>query len=176
LHNEPCIVVWVPFNEAWGQHRTVEIGQWVENYDPTRLVDIASGGNFWPVGQVADNHNYPNPTFPFEQERFNDYVKVVGEFGGHGWAEPGHVWNEKKQNWGYGGLPQSKDEYISRYEKSIGILADLKAKGVSGGVYTQTTDVEGELNGLMTYDRAVMKIPVAKLAELSQQLGPEIKR
>jgi beta-galactosidase/beta-glucuronidase len=176
LHNQPCIVVWVPFNEAWGQHRTVEIGEWVENYDPTRLVDIASGGNFWPVGQMADNHNYPNPTFPFGQDRFNDYVKVVGEFGGHGWVEPGHLWDEKKRNWGYGGLPKAKDEYISRYEKSIGILADLKAKGVSGGVYTQTTDVEGELNGLMTYDRAVMKIPIAKLAELSQQLGPEIKR
>jgi hypothetical protein len=176
LHNQPCIVVWVPFNEAWGQHRTVEVGNWVQAYDPTRLVDIASGGNSWPVGQVADNHNYPNPSFPFEQERFNNYVKVIGEFGGHSWVEPGHVWNETKQTWGYGGLPKVKDEYLSRYEKSIGILAGLKAQGVSAGVYTQTTDVEGELNGLMTYDRAVIKIPVAKLAELSQRLGPEIKR
>jgi len=83
---------------------------------------------------------------------------------------------KKKRNWGYGGMPKTKEEYTGRYEKSIGILADLKAKGVCAGVYTQTTDVEGELNGLMTYDRAVMKIPVAKLAELHQQLGPEIKR
>jgi len=176
LHNQPCIVAWVPFNEAWGQHRTIEVGHWVEAYDPTRIINIASGGNFWPVGQVADHHSYPNPAFPFEQERFNDYVKVVGEFGGHGWPEPGHLWDENKRNWGYGGLPKTKEEYIGRYEKSLGILVDLKAKGISAGVYTQTTDVEGEINGLMTYDRAVIKIPAAKLAELHQQLGPEIKR
>ncbi len=176
LHNQPCIVVWVPFNEASGQHRTMAVGQWTEAYDPTRLVDIASGGNFWPVGQVADFHSYPNPSFPFEQQRFNDYVKVVGEYGGLGWLEPGHIWDEKRRNWGYGKISKTKEEYFSRYEKSLAILADLKAKGVSAGVYTQTSDVEDECNGLMTYDRAVIKIPAAKLAEWHQQLGPEIKR
>jgi beta-galactosidase len=170
LHNDPCIVAWVPFNEAWGQHRTEEVGKWAMAYDPTRLINIASGGNFWPVGNVADEHRYPDPGFPFEQPRFNAYVKVVGEFGGHGWPVPGHLWNENSHNWGYGGLPQTKEEYLSRYEKSLGILVDLKAKGISGGVYTQTTDVEGEINGLMTYDRAVAKIPAAKLAELHRQL------
>ncbi len=176
LHNQPCIFVWVPFNEASGQHRTIVVSQWTEAYDPTRLVNIASGGNFWPVGQVADFHSYPNPSFPFEQERFNDYVKVVGEYGGLGWLEPGHIWDEKRRNWGYGKISQTKEEYFSRYEKSLAMLADLKARGVSAGVYPQTTDVEDECNGLMTYDRAVLKIPVAKLKELSQQLGPEIER
>jgi hypothetical protein len=152
------------------------VGEWLVAYDPTRHVNIASGGNFWPVGHIADQHRYPDPGFPFEQERFNDYIKVVGEFGGHGWPEQGHLWNESKRNWGYGGLPQTKEEYLARYQKSLGILAELKRKGIAAGVYTQTTDVEGEINGLVTYDRAVMKIPPAKLAELHQQLGGEISR
>lgn len=176
LQNHPSIVVWVPFNEAWGQHRTVEVGQWVMARDPSRLVNIASGGNFWPVGHIADEHKYPNPGFPFEQERFNAYVKVVGEFGGHGWPVAGHLWDEQKRNWGYGGLPKTQAEYLARYEKSLALLVELKAKGISAGVYTQTTDVEGEINGLLTYDRAVPKIPARKLAELHQQLGPEIRR
>jgi len=65
LENHPSIVVWVPFNEGWGQHRTVEVAAWIMARDPSRLVNAASGGNFWPVGHIADNHNYPNPSFPF---------------------------------------------------------------------------------------------------------------
>jgi len=170
LHNHPCLVVWVPFNEAWGQHRTLEVGKWVLDYDPTRLVNIASGGNFWPVGHIADAHRYPDPGFPFQQERFNEYIKVVGEFGGHGWPVDGHLWNQTERNWGYGGLPKSKEEYLARYQKSLDILTELKKKGVAGGVYTQTTDVEGEINGLMTYDRAVEKIPAKELLELHRNL------
>lgn len=176
MKNAPCIVTWVPFNEAWGQHRTVAVGEWMMKYDSTRLINVASGGNFWPAGHIADEHKYPDPGFPFEKSHFGDYIKVVGEFGGHGWPVKGHLWREDKRNWGYGGLPKSEGEYLARYEKSLGILVDLKVKGISAGVYTQTTDVEGEINGLMTYDRAVIKIPAAKLAELHQQLGPEIKR
>jgi len=176
LQNQPCIVVWTPFNEAWGQHRTVEVGKWVTDYDPSRQVNIASGGNFWPVGHIADNHKYPDPGFPLGQERFNDFVKVVGEFGGHGWPEEGHLWNPEMRNWGYGGLPKDKEEYFARYEKSLNLLVDLKAKGISAGVYTQTTDVEGEINGLLTYDREVIKIPPAKLAEWHRRLGAEISR
>ncbi len=176
LHNQPCIVVWIPFNEAWGQHRTVEVGKWIVNYDPTRLVNIASGGNFWPVGDVADNHKYPDPGFPLGQKRFDDYIKVVGEFGGHGWPVQGHLWNPEMRNWGYGGMPKTLEEYLGRYVKSLDVLTDLKSKGISAGVYTQTTDVEGEVNGLLTYDREVIKIPAAKLAELHQRLGPDIKR
>jgi hypothetical protein len=176
LKNHPCIVVWVPFNEAWGQHRSMEVGRWTMDYDPTRLVNIASGGNFWPVGHVADGHRYPDPGFPLEQKRFDDFIKVVGEFGGHGWPVEGHLWDTSKRNWGYGGLPKTKEEYLGRFEKSFNILAELKSKGIAAGVYTQTTDVEGEINGLMTYDRAVKKIPASKLAKWHQRLGAEIKR
>lgn len=176
LHNQPCIVVWVPFNEAWGQHRTLEVGQWVVAHDPSRLVNIASGGNFWPIGHIADDHKYPNPGFPLEDARFADYVKVVGEFGGHGWPVEGHLWSSGTKNWGYGGLPKDQDEYLARYMKSLDLLVELKARGISAGVYTQTTDVEGEINGLVTYDRAVIKTSAAKLAELHRRLGVEITR
>lgn len=176
LHNHPCIVVWVPFNEAWGQHRTMEVGKWMMGYDSSRLVNIASGGNFWPTGHIADEHRYPHPDFPLGDERFKDFVKVVGEFGGHGFPVEGHLWKPGKGNWGYGGLPKDKAEYLERYAKSIDLLVDLKAKGIAAGVYTQTTDVEGEINGLLTYDRKVVKTPATKLAELASKLGEDIKR
>jgi beta-galactosidase len=170
LGHFPSIVVWTPFNEAWGQHRTMEIGAWTMKRDPSRLVNIASGGNFWETGHIADEHRYPHPGFPLENPRYKDYVKVVGEFGGHGWPVKDHLWDESKGNWGYGGLPKSAAEYRERYEKSISILTDLKAGGVSGGVYTQTTDVEEEINGLMTYDRKVMKIPAEDLKKIHAPL------
>ncbi len=93
LENHPSIVVWVPFNESWGQHRTVEVGKWIAKRDPSRLVNIASGGNFWPVGDIADAHKYPHPAFPFDAHRFDDYILVVGEFGGHGFPVVDHLWD-----------------------------------------------------------------------------------
>lgn len=157
-YNHPSIVMWVPFNEAWGQHRSMEVGKWNVEYDPTRLVNIASGGNFWPVGDIADHHSYPHPSFPTGDPRFKDYIMVVGEFGGHGYVvDKKHLWNSKAKNWGYGGLPKSQEELTGRYRESMRILTELKKKGVAGGVYTQTSDVEGEVNGLLTYDREVKK-------------------
>lgn len=170
LESHACIVCWVPFNEAWGQHRTIEVGKWTVERDPTRLVNIASGGNFWPVGDIADHHNYPHPDFPFDAERYKDFVTVVGEFGGHGYPVEAHLWDTNRNNWGYGGLPKTKEEYLERYATSIKLLIELKKKGIAGGVYTQTTDVEGEINGLLTYDRKVIKIPAQQLKELHQGL------
>jgi arylsulfatase A-like enzyme len=170
LYNYPSIVMWVPFNEAWGQHRTMEVGEWIMKYDPSRSISIASGGNFAPVGDVADMHSYPHPAFPFHMNEYDDYIKVVGEFGGHGWKVDGHEWDPKKKNFIYGGMPETIDEYAERYAESIRLLGKLKKQGVSGGVYTQTTDVEGEINGLMTYDRKVIKIPAKELAGIHRQL------
>lgn len=170
LDHFPSIVVWTPFNEAWGQHRSKEVGDWTVKRDPSRLVNLASGGNFHPAGHIADEHSYPHPAFPLDDPRFKDYIKVVGEFGGHGWPVKGHLWDDSKGNWGYGGLPQSIGEYRERYEKSISILSELKSKGIAGGVYTQTTDVEEEINGLMTYDRRVMKIPAEELRKIHAPL------
>lgn len=171
LYNHPSVVVWTTFNERWGQHRSLEIGNWVKNYDPSRLLNIASGGNFFEVGDIADQHQYPHPAFPLDVPLYDDYVKVVGEFGGHGWAEQDHLWDPNKRNWGYGGLPKTKEEYIERYIESCKILGELKEKGISAGVYTQTTDVEGEINGLITYDRKVMKISPEKLFEIHKEAG-----
>ena len=173
LENHPSIVCWVPFNEAWGQHRTMEVGHWTVQRDRSRLVNIASGGNFWPIGDIVDAHRYPHPGFPFELGtggRFDDYIKVMGEFGGHGYPTQGHLWDANRRNWGYGDLPKSLLEYKERYITSLKMLDELRRQGIAGGIYTQTTDVEGEINGLMTYDRKVIKIPARELAELHQVL------
>ena len=173
LHNHPCIVQWVPFNERWGQHQTMEVGQWVTEYDSTRQVNVASGGNWFPVGHIVDEHRYPHPGFPFElgeNGRFDGYVKVVGEFGGHGFPVEGHVWNPGARNWGYGGLPKDKAEWLDRYRESIKVLTELKSQGIAAGIYTQTTDVEGEINGLITYDRKVQKIAPEQLREIAKPL------
>lgn len=179
LENHPSIVVWTPFNEAWGQHRTVQVGQWAVERDPSRLINIASGGNFWPVGHVVDAHAYPDPSFPFDQDqggRFAPFIKVMGEFGGHGYPVEGHLWDAKKGNWGYGGLPKTEAEYKQRYVTSLDRLNELRARGIAAGVYTQTTDVEGEINGLITYDRKVIKIPAEELAELHRRLFEPIPK
>jgi len=169
----PCIVQWVPFNEAWGQHRTMEVGEWLTQHDPTRQVNVASGGNWFPAGDLVDEHRYPHPGFPFElgeAGRFDRFVKVVGEFGGHGFPVEGHLWNPNTNNWGYGGLPKDKAEWLERYRESIRILIDLKKQGIAAGIYTQTTDVEGEINGLVTYDRKVRKHAPEGLREIGKSL------
>ena len=173
LENHPSIAVWVPFNEAWGQHRTMTVGKWTVKRDPSRLVNVASGGNFWPVGHILDHHAYPHPQFPFDLGkggRFDGYVKVMGEFGGHGLPTPGHLWDNARRNWGYGGLPNNAEEYKERYVESLRLLVELQKNGIAGAVYTQTTDVEGEINGLVTYDRKKVKIPADELRELHKVL------
>ena len=175
LKNSPSIVVWVPFNEAWGQHRSVEVGNWVAQRDPSRLVNIASGGNFFPVGDIADAHAYPNPRFPFESERFDAFIQVVGEFGGHGFPIDGHLWNPDQKNWGYGKkLPENLEEYKERYKSTLAQLNELRQQGIAAGVYTQTTDVEIEINGLLTYDREVAKISAEELAKMRAELLPNL--
>ncbi len=171
LYNHPSIVVWTPFNERWGQHRSMEIGTWVKTYDPTRHLNIASGGNFFPVGDIADEHDYPDPLFPLEFPLYDDYIKVIGEFGGHGWAVKGHLWDPDFRNWGYGGMPETLEEYVDRYRRTANLLGEYKRKGVSAGVYTQTTDVEGELNGLVTYDRKVMKMSPELVRRIHEEAG-----
>ncbi|MDF1824984.1 MAG: sulfatase-like hydrolase/transferase [Verrucomicrobiales bacterium] len=173
LYSHPCIVQWVPYNERWGQHQTMDTGEWVVPYDPTRQINIASGGNFFPVGHIVDAHHYPDPEFPWEDGeggRFDAFVKVMGEFGGHGYPVEGHLWDTKVKNWGYGGLPENEEEWIERYRVSIAKLLALKKQGIAAGIYTQTTDVEGEINGLITYDRKVKKISAAELHRLSRPL------
>ena len=169
LHNFPSIVVWVPFNEAWGQFKTKEITEWTMNYDPSRLVNSASGGNFYQTGHILDIHNYPDPAMPDPYVFKNwDMALVLGEFGGLGLPVDGHTW-QAKDNWGYQSF-KNKEELLDRYTRLMRDLKRLIPMGLSAGVYTQTTDVEVETNGIMTYDRKVIKIPVEKLKSLHQEL------
>jgi beta-galactosidase/beta-glucuronidase len=166
--NFPSIVVWVPFNEAWGQFKTKEIVQWTMAYDPSRLVNTASGGNFHPVGHIIDVHNYPEPVMPDPALFGRDRVIVLGEYGGLGLPLEGHTW-QAKDNWGYQSFSNA-DELWERYADFIGRFESLIRIGLSAAVYTQTTDVEIETNGLMTYDRKVTKMPVDRLYNVHQKL------
>lgn len=168
LHNFPSIVVWVPFNEAWGQFKTSEITEWTMAYDPSRLVNSASGGNFFPTGHIMDIHNYPDAVMPRPELYGDKQILVLGEFGGLGLPVEGHTW-QNKDNWGYQSF-KSVDELKQRYSGLVSDLARLIPMGLSAAVYTQTTDVEIETNGLMTYDREVVKLPEAELHQWHQQL------
>lgn len=168
LHNFPSIVVWVPFNEAWGQFKTKEITEWTKAKDPSRLVNSASGGNFYPVGDIEDIHNYPDPVMPRPDLFGAKKALVLGEYGGLGLPFPPHTWQENK-NWGYQSF-KNADDLFNRYQSLNDKLEDLIRHGLSAAVYTQTTDVEGEVNGFMTYDRKVIKMPLEKLKQANKKL------
>lgn len=163
--SHPSIVVWVPFNEAWGQFDTEKVVAWTKAYDPSRLVNPASGGNHRPCGDILDLHNYPGPDmFLFDAQR----VTVLGEYGGIGLPLENHLWWNKR-NWGYIQFKNS-DEVTAEYVKYANELKGFVKRGFSAAVYTQTTDVEGEVNGLMTYDRKVIKINEAKVKAANQSV------
>ena len=166
LYSYPSIAVWVPFNEAWGQFKTPEIVAWTKEYDPSRLVNPASGGNHYTCGDILDLHHYPGPNmFLYDPRR----ATVLGEYGGIGLGVEGNTWVNDKKNWGYVKFNTS-DEVTNEYIKYGKHLLELIRKGFSAAVYTQTTDVEGEINGLMTYDRKVIKMNEAKVREINQQI------
>ncbi|HTN36700.1 MAG TPA: glycoside hydrolase family 2 TIM barrel-domain containing protein, partial [Arachidicoccus sp.] len=168
-YNFPSIVVWIPFNEAWGQFKTKEITDWTMKYDPSRLVNSASGGNFSYTGDILDIHNYPDPAMP-DPAIFgkSGQALVLGEFGGLGLPVDGHTW-QQKDNWGYQSF-KNKDELLRRYTQLMTDLKKLIPLGLSAAVYTQTTDVEVETNGIMTYDRKVIKMPESELNALHKGL------
>ncbi len=168
LRHFPCIVAWVPFNEGWGQHDTNDILKWVKEYDPTRLVDGPSGWTDRGYGDLKDIHVYPGPgMFPVEDKR----VSVLGEFGGLGLPLEGHLWQDKK-NWGYRTY-ETKEELRSAYQLLMLRLHPLIDQGCAASVYTQTTDVESEVNGLLTYDRKVLKLDPKETARWHKALfGP----
>lgn len=165
FHNHPSIVVWVPFNEGWGQFKTTEILNWTKLYDPTRIIDGASGWTDRGSGDMIDMHKYPGPgMFDVEPNR----ASVLGEFGGLGWPVKGHLWWNKR-NWGYRTY-QTREELQQNYAALLKQLPTLIKQGLAAAVYTQTTDVEGEVNGLMTYDRSLIKIDPTWLTNQAEQL------
>lgn len=167
-YNFPSIVVWVPFNEAWGQFKTKEITEWTMQMDPSRLVNSASGGNFFSTGHILDIHHYPDPQMPSPDVFGEKQTLVLGEFGGLGLPLEGHTW-QNKNNWGYQSFKNS-DDLFKKYAEFIDRLPVLISKGLSAAVYTQTTDVEVETNGFFTYDRKVLKMPMEKVQQVHKQL------
>ncbi|MGN1210628.1 MAG: glycoside hydrolase family 2 protein [Candidatus Cryptobacteroides sp.] len=146
-----CIVMWVPFNEAWGQFDTRKVVDFTREKDPTRLINQSSGGNFEFCGDIQDCHHYPQPAMNAVEGKF---VNVLGEYGGIGYPVEGHLWKTDK-NWGYGDVMKSQAELMRRYEEYAELLKHFIYCGTAAAVYTQTTDVEVEVNGIMTYDRIV---------------------
>ncbi len=165
LRNHPSIIMWVPFNEGWGQYDTPRIVDLIKKHDPTRLVDNASGWTDRGVGDVHDIHRYPGPAAPPVEEK---RAAVLGEFGGLGLPVKGHTWQDEK-NWGYRTY-KTRDKLTDAYVALLENLRSLIGGGLSAAVYTQTTDVEIEVNGLMTYDRAMVKMDADRAAAANRRL------
>lgn len=164
--NSPAIIMWVLFNEGWGQYDTVRLTGWLQDYDPTRLVNSASGWNDFEVGDVLDTHSYPSPSVsPSDYDRVN----VLGEFGGLGLPLEGHTWLSR-DSWGYAQFSDA-ESLLAEYTKFIKRLNYLRQeRHVRAAVYTQTTDVETEVNGIMTYDREIIKMGVEAIRAVNATL------
>ncbi|MFC4612786.1 PA14 domain-containing protein [Streptomyces maoxianensis] len=158
--SSPSVVMWVTFNEGWGQYDQARIADQAKAWDPTRLVNNMSGVNCCGAvdggnGDIADAHGYPSPQIPAAD---GTRALVSGEYGGLGLAVPGHAWPVQHT---YVGVDQTK--YTDEYLVQLGNVRKLACQGSNGAVYTQITDVEGELNGLLTYDRKIMKPDVKRI-------------
>ena len=170
--NFQCIVVWVPFNEAWGQFDTPAAVKLTRELDPTRLINQSSGGNYdlsqgeEGFGDILDVHHYPCPAMNIFERKF---VNVLGEYGGIGLPVEGHTWEIAKK-WGYGGNKKDSEEVMKTYEEYLEMLKVFVQTGCAAAVYTQTTDVEGEVNGLITYDRKVIKVDMPRIAKGNQSV------
>lgn len=166
LRNYPCIVNWVVFNEGWGQYGGQKWIDWTKQYDPSRLASVSGWVDFGN-GDMADVHRYPGPGRV--ENAGPGRAFTVGEFGGLGLPVEGHLWNPEMRNWGYNNY-KTVEDFTKAYERLVFQLHALVGQGLSAAIYTQTTDVEGEVNGMLTYDRKVEKIPAERLAALHAPL------
>jgi hypothetical protein len=168
LYHHPSIVMWVVHNEGWGQYESMALTRWVKAIDPSRWVNGISGWLDQNVGDVFDIHSYHE--IPLAPANWNDRAIVLGEYGGVGWPIPGFLWDPEKRNWGYQTY-HAKEEFDAAFRKKVEALIPMRDNlALSAAVYTQTTDVEGEVNGFMTYDRKKIKISPEDLKELNDRL------
>lgn len=166
------VVVWVPFNEAWAQFDTEKVVDWTYKRDHTRLINPASGGNLRECGDIMDWHNYPKPIMGVHHA---DYILMLGEYGGLGLPVKGHLWNPDMLNWGYGGNRKDQEDVTKTYIEYAEMILPFVQQGMSGAIYTQTTDVEGEVNGFVTYDRKVIKMDVKRIHDINQRVIKSLK-
>ena len=172
LYNHPSIMMWVVFNEGWGQFDTERLTRKVKDLDPSRLVNNASGWTDHHVGDVADIHSYPGPDSPGPETQ---RAIVLGEFGGLGLPLPPHTWTTAK-NWGYQNLKTPQDLGLRYAELLEGVRQLAADSGLCAAVYTQTTDVETEVNGLMTYDREIIKLKPSLASDVNRDRLPSPPR
>ena len=168
LYNHPSIVTWVLFNEGWGAYNQERLAKWMKQLDPSRLLNGSTGGGpgAWVAADMTDIHSYPNPNIPPAEP---GKARVLGEFGGIGSLIEHHEWNDVA-GWGY--AINSPAELATTYEGMLKLLKRYEEDGLSGSIYTQPFDVETEENGLITYDREVVKIPLDKLRAMNERLAP----
>ncbi len=160
--NSPSIIMWIIFNEGWGQHQTEALTALVKSLDPSRLVDSASGWWDARVGDISDGHSYTAPMADLPPAL---RAVVAGEFGGLGFVIGGHRWGDKAYSPVF---PSTLDKLYARYDHLMQVLRDMRLNGLSGAVYTQLTDVENEYNGWLTYDREVLKLDAAQIRAAHQ--------
>ncbi|GGL65432.1 hydrolase [Streptomyces fumigatiscleroticus] len=170
--SSPSVIMWVTFNEGWGQYDVGRVAQQAKSWDPTRLVNNMSGLNLGAdgnAGDIMDEHGYPSPALPPSPD--GERALVSGEYGGLGLAVPGHAWSVQQSY-----VDVDASTYTDDYLAKLAEVHALACKGGNGAVYTQITDVEGELNGLLTYDRKVVKPDVRRLRAAHEQLIADISR
>jgi hypothetical protein len=161
--NSPCIISWVVFNENQGQHNTAALVNDVKGLDPNRLVNQASGGWYYDAGHILDWHSYPPPACPSSTTQ----IQVCGEFGGIGLTVADHIWNSGSTYV----MVNNTAELATMYNSFADMLVQFKTNsGLSAAVYTELTDVETELNGLLTYDRAMVKGSLSKFFSIGQKV------
>jgi hypothetical protein len=181
LHNHPSVIVWTLFNEGWGTYDQAKLTATLKKLDLSRLINGHSGENFfaglphgtsgtWTNSDLTDIHAYPGPALP---DGLPSKARVLGEHGGIGVFVEGHLWDELSVSWGY--VHVDANALQARYGHIVDALKALEREGLSGSIYTQSYDVEDEQNGLMTYDRAVIKIPVAALRSMNARLLPSAR-
>ena len=172
----PSIVVWTPFNESWGQFKTPEVVEFTRQRDPSRLINPASGGNHYRSGDFLDLHDYSRPPVLYMNDR--ERPVVLGEYGGLGRHVEGHRWVESDARTyvNYKDARELTDSYVEQGEAVLRLargitLDDGTPAAFSAAVYTQTTDVETEVNGLMTYDRRVMKMDEDRIRAINTAIS-----
>jgi beta-galactosidase/beta-glucuronidase len=170
--SSPSVVMWVTFNEGWGQYDVGRVAEQAKAWDPTRLVNNQSGLNLGAdgnAGDIMDEHGYPSPALPPRPD--GRRALVSGEYGGLGLAVPGHAWSVQQSY-----VDVDPATYTDDYLVKLDEVRALACRGGNGAVYTQIADVEGELNGLLTYDREVLKPDVARLRTAHEALIRDISR
>ncbi len=164
LYNCPCIALWVPFNEGWGQFDSKIAYEMLKKMDPSRTVDSTSGWHDRGYSDVISKHIYFTPI----KVKAGNRPYVLSEFGGYSQKIEGHTFNNKM--FGYK-IYKSKETLTKAYKRTFEktIIPQIK-DGLAATVYTQVTDVEDELNGILTYDRKVVKIDEATIKDINRRV------